>query len=153
MSPTTLDPTSRSLPGAVLSLGGSFGPSSDRARVRRMRVFALRSILTATVLLVLDLWCVPPFGQVAGMAHAAAPSQKRTRAAAKTPPLIAVAQRHAGPVAAGRGPARRAGGQRVHSGRLVPDASGRAPGVRAGRGSPAPDYLQGLDHFAGHARA
>src|SRR2546425_11526181 len=38
MSPITWDPTSRSLPGAVLSLGGSFGPSSDRARVRLMRM-------------------------------------------------------------------------------------------------------------------
>ena len=66
-----------------------------------MRVFALRSILTATVLLVLDLWCVPPFGQVAGMAHAAAPSQKRTPAAAKTSPVIAVAQQYAEAIASG----------------------------------------------------
>src|SRR2546426_674531 len=101
MSPITWGPTSRSLPGAVLSLGGSFGPSSDRARVRLMRVFALRSILAATVLLVLDLWCVPPFGQVAGMAHAAAPSQKRTPAAAKTSPVIAVAQQYAEAIASG----------------------------------------------------
>ena len=66
-----------------------------------MHVSALRSILTATVLLVLDLWCVPPFGQVAGMAHAAAPSQKRTPAAAKTSPVIAVAQQYAEAIASG----------------------------------------------------
>src|SRR5438093_11367260 len=95
MSPTTLDPTSRSLPGAVLALGGSFGPSSDRARVRLMRMSALRIILTALVLLVLDLWCVPPFVQVAGMAHAAAPSHKHTPAAAKTSPVIEAAQQYA----------------------------------------------------------
>src|SRR5216684_2694315 len=101
MSPTTWGPTSPSLSGAVLSLGGSFGPSSDRARVRLMRVSALRIILTALVLLVLDLWCVPPFGQVAGMAHAAAPSQKHTPAAAKTSPVIAVAKQYAEAIASG----------------------------------------------------
>src|SRR5256885_4558179 len=101
MSPITWGPTSRSLPGAVLSLGGSFGPSSDRARVRLMRVFALRIILTALVLLVLDLWCVPPFVQVAGMAHAAAPSQKHTPAAAKPSPVIAAAQQSAEAIASG----------------------------------------------------
>src|SRR5438445_395020 len=101
MSPTTWGPTSPSLSGAVLSLGGSFGPSSDRARVRLMRVSALRIILTALVLLVLDLWCVPPFGQVAGMARAAAPSQKHTPAAAKTSPVIAVAQQYAEAIASG----------------------------------------------------
>src|SRR3989449_6804756 len=101
MSPITLDPTSRSLPGAVLSLGGSFGPSSDHARVRLMRVSALRIILTALVLLVLDLWCVPPFGQVAGMAHAAAPSQKHTPAATTTSPVIAAAQQYAEAIASG----------------------------------------------------
>src|SRR5438876_7663234 len=101
MSPITWDPTSRSLPGAVLALGGSFGLSLDHARVRLMRVSALRIILTALVLLVLDQWCVPSFGQVAGMAHAAAPSQKRTPAAAKTSPVIAVAQQYAEAIASG----------------------------------------------------
>src|SRR2546425_7792858 len=101
MSPTTWGPTSPSLSGAVLSLGGSFGPSSDRARVRLMRVSALRIILTALVLLVLDLWCVPPFGQVAGMARAAAPSQKHTPAAAKTSPVIAAAHQYPKAIAAG----------------------------------------------------
>src|SRR5437867_5945174 len=101
MSPTIWGPTSPSLSGAVLPVGGSFGPSSDRARVRLMHVSALRSILTATVLLVLDQWCGPSFGQVAGRAHAAAPSQKRTPAAARTSPVIAVAQQYAEAIASG----------------------------------------------------
>ena len=66
-----------------------------------MSVSALRIILTALILLVLDLWCVPPFGQVAGIAHAAAPSQKRTPAAARTSPVIAAAQQYAEAIAAG----------------------------------------------------
>jgi len=66
-----------------------------------MRVSALRSILTMLVLLVLDLWCVPPFSQVTGMAHAAAPSQKHTPAAAKTSPVIAAAQQYAEAIASG----------------------------------------------------
>src|SRR5947209_3767704 len=93
--------TGRSGARAFHSLGGSFGPSSDRARVRLMRVSAVRIILTALVLLVLDLWCVPPFGQVAGMAHAAAPSQKLAPAAAKTSPVIAAAQQYAEAIASG----------------------------------------------------
>src|SRR5437660_10470717 len=101
MSPTTWGPTSPSLSGAVLALGGSFGLSLDHARVRLMRVSALRIILTALVLLVLDLWCVPPFGQVTGMAHAAAPSQQHTPAAAKTSPVIAAAHQYAAAIATG----------------------------------------------------
>src|SRR5207247_8610776 len=62
---------------------------------------ALLIIPTALILLVLDLWCVPPFGQVAGIAHAAAPSQKRTPAAARTSPVIAAAQQYAEAIAAG----------------------------------------------------
>src|SRR3989475_12924964 len=101
MSPTTWGPTTSALSGVIISPGGSFGPSSDHARVRLMRVSALRIILTALVLLVLDLWCVPPLGQVAGMAHAAAPSQKHTPAAAKTSPVIAAAQQYAEAIASG----------------------------------------------------
>ena len=67
-----------------------------------MRVSAFRIILTtALILLVFDLWCVPPFGQVAGTAHAAAPSQKRKPAAAKTSPVIVAAKQYAEAIATG----------------------------------------------------